>query len=78
LDWIAEKGGMALLNTHPDYLYFGKGKLGVEEFPVEHYARFLEWVEATYKDEYWHALPGEVAAFYREQGETGEHQAATK
>lgn len=78
LDWIAEKGGMALLNTHPDYLYFGKGKLGVEEFPVEHYARFLEWVEATYKDEFWHALPGEVAAFYREQDDTREHQAATK
>ncbi len=27
LDWIAEKGGMALLNTHPDYMDFGNGRL---------------------------------------------------
>ncbi len=77
LDWIVEKGGMALLNTHPDYLYFGKGKLGVEEFPVEHYAGFLEWVRTTYKDEFWHALPGEVATFYREQDDH-EYQAVSK
>jgi len=23
LDWIAERGGMALLITHPDYMNFG-------------------------------------------------------
>jgi hypothetical protein len=22
LDWIAERGGMALINTHPDYMGF--------------------------------------------------------
>ena len=25
LDWIAEKGGMALLNTHSDYMSFDGG-----------------------------------------------------
>ena len=28
LDWIAEKGGMALLNTHSDYMNFESGSLG--------------------------------------------------
>ena len=27
LDWVAEHGGMALINTHPDYMSFD-GKLG--------------------------------------------------
>ncbi len=25
LAWIAERGGMALLDTHPDYMAFGEG-----------------------------------------------------
>ena len=34
LDWIVERGGMVLLNTHPDYMCFG-GKPARDEFPVE-------------------------------------------
>ena len=33
LDWIAENGGMALVNAHPDYMNFDGGKLGIEEYP---------------------------------------------
>jgi len=32
LDWIAEHGGMALLNTHPDYMCFKGKKPGLEEY----------------------------------------------
>ena len=28
LDWIAEHGGMALLDTHPDYMSFGQAAAG--------------------------------------------------
>jgi peptidoglycan/xylan/chitin deacetylase (PgdA/CDA1 family) len=65
LDWIAEKGGMALVNVHPDYLYMGKGQRRNEEFPLDIYISFLEYVKETYGNKYWHALPKEVASYYK-------------
>ncbi len=61
LAWIAEHGGMALLNTHPDYMSFDGRKLGLEEYPVEYYAEFLQYVKFKYEGLYWHALPTDVA-----------------
>ncbi len=63
LDWIADSGGMALLNTHPDYMNFDKGKLGMEEYSVEFYEEFLGYIKSKYEDQYWHVLPKEVARF---------------
>ena len=39
-DWVAEKGGMVLINTHPDYMNFGNTRIGLEEYPAEYYAEF--------------------------------------
>jgi glycosyltransferase involved in cell wall biosynthesis len=64
-DWIAEHGGMVLLNTHPDYMCF-QGKPARDEFPVSFYEEFLRYVREKYEGKYWHALPREVAAYYRE------------
>jgi len=65
LDWIAEHGGMALLNTHPDYMAMqGKVRVGCE-FPVALYADFLRHVREKYGGSYWHARPVEVAEWYR-------------
>ena len=64
LDWIAEHGGMALLNTHPDYMYFGKGKKSIEEYPVKYYIDFLEYVKNKYEEQYWHVLPRDMARFW--------------
>ncbi len=64
LDWIAEKGGMALLNTHPDYMNFGGNKPGLEEYPAKLYADFLNYVKEQYKDRYWHVLPRDMARFF--------------
>ena len=61
LDWISENGGMALLNTHPDYMKFGGGKCGLEEYPVEYYIEFLEYVKEKYEGQYWHVLPRDLA-----------------
>jgi hypothetical protein len=63
LQWIAKKGGMALLNTHPDYMKFSTQKLRIEEYPVEYYRRFLQYVKSRFQYQYWHALPREIAAY---------------
>ncbi len=67
LDWIADKGGMALLNTHPDYMNFGHNKLGVEEYPVEYYAELLKYIRKNYEGLYWHILPKTIAEFFEGQ-----------
>jgi glycosyltransferase involved in cell wall biosynthesis/peptidoglycan/xylan/chitin deacetylase (PgdA/CDA1 family) len=66
LDWIAERGGMALINTHPDYMGFG-GQLAREEFPVSYYEEFLRYVREKYDGSYWAALPREAAQHYRDR-----------
>jgi len=63
LDWICKNEGMALLNTHPDYMNFGSVKCGLEEYPVKYYVDFLNYVKINYGGQYWHALPKEVASF---------------
>jgi peptidoglycan/xylan/chitin deacetylase (PgdA/CDA1 family) len=65
LDWIAENGGMVRLNTHPDYMNFDGPPLGLEEYPASHYRDFLEYIKTKYKGQYWHALPRDLAAFWR-------------
>ncbi len=67
LEWIESRGGMALLNVHPDYVDFGDGKPADDEFPVQHYAEFLSWVKQSHSGQYWHALPRGVANFCRKQ-----------
>jgi hypothetical protein len=66
LDWIVEKGGMALINTHPDYMNFDDGPVGSEEYSYQLYREFLEYLKKRYEGEYWNALPREVARFWVE------------
>jgi len=63
LDWIAAKGGMALLNVHPDYINFNPTPSRKLAYPVHFYEQFLEYIKTRYKDRYWHALPRDVARF---------------
>ena len=62
LDWIAARGGMVLLDTHPDYMAFDTTGRNSNQYPVRHYAQFLRYLQARYAQDYWHALPREVAA----------------
>ena len=66
LDWIAEKGGMALILTHPDYMSFNE-KQSADEYRASHYKELLEYVADRYNGRYWNALPGEVADFYNKE-----------
>ncbi len=64
LDWIAEHGGMALLDTHPDYMSFnGHSERG--RFSVDLYVRFLKQVIEQYGGTFWNAVPRAVAAHVR-------------
>jgi hypothetical protein len=64
LDWIAKKGGMVLLNTHPDYMGFGAKDLGIEQYPAEYYEAFLSYIKSRYRGQYWSVLPKEAAQFW--------------
>ena len=63
-EWICKHGGMALLNTHPDYMALDGEKCGAEQFPVQYYHDFLTHIKEQYKDEFWNPLPKDLAAFW--------------
>ncbi len=65
LDWIVEKGGMVLLNTHPDYMNFGNGPCKIDEYPYNYYKEFMEYIQTEYADKYWHVLPRDMAKFWK-------------
>jgi len=62
IDWIANKGGMILVNVHPDYINFDNKNTG-EEFPVELYKDLLKYLKEKYIGSYWHSLPKEIAQY---------------
>lgn len=65
LAWLASHGGMALLNVHPDYIQFPGEEPRRNTFPAELYESFLRHVAGQYKNQYWHVLPKELAAWYK-------------
>jgi glycosyltransferase involved in cell wall biosynthesis len=64
--WIADHGGMALLNVHPDYVDFEGTRLRVSHYPLDYYERFLRHVAETYQGAFWNPLPMEMAAWYKQ------------
>jgi len=63
LDWIVEKGGMALVDVHPDYINFDNASR-LEEFPLKYYEDFLKYVKNNYEGQYLNALPQEIAEYF--------------
>lgn len=67
LDWVAQNGGMALVNVHPDYTSFhhsdraGRAEAG----SARYYRELLEYLNQKYRGQFWHALPKEVATYVR-------------
>jgi peptidoglycan/xylan/chitin deacetylase (PgdA/CDA1 family) len=54
-EWLRERGGMALMLTHPDYL--------LDRRVLRAYERFLLWVRDD--STCWKALPSDVSAWWR-------------
>lgn len=67
LDWLVEKGGMVLLNVHPDYVSFDQSSTPAGEFPAELYRELLNYIQQRYAGEYWHGLARDLSSFYRAQ-----------
>jgi hypothetical protein len=63
LAWVAGKGGMAMVNVHPDYLAFAGDSPKNTSFPASYYRDLLRHVRDDYSGAYWPALPREVANF---------------
>jgi len=63
LDWLASRGGMVLMNTHPDYMNFNGNGLRTSEFPARFYREFLSYVKERYEGQYWNCLPRDIASY---------------
>ena len=59
VDFIEKYRGMALVIVHPDYM--------IEKEYLKVYEQFLK--EMSKRNNYWHALPGKVARWWRERSE---------
>ena len=66
LDWIAQRGGMAMLITHPDYMCFNGQRRQPDEAPAAYYEELLTYVREKYGDQCWAALPRDVNRYYRD------------
>ncbi len=61
IDWIAENGGMALLNSHPDYMHFEETPCPFGKYPVKLYTQFLQSIKSTYSNKYINGLSKSIA-----------------
>ena len=77
VDWLAEHGGMVLLDTHPDYMSFDSSPRQTNTtYPASIYREFLSYVRDKYAHEYWHVLPRDVATHVRPRSASGAATAA--
>jgi hypothetical protein len=72
LDWIAQHGGMALVDVHPDYLCFDDAP-GPMQYPASHYKFFLDYVNRQYSGAFWNARPSDVAQFCGSSWQGAQH-----
>jgi len=66
LAWVAERGGLALLVCHPDYMQWGGQPVARGRYPARLYEEFLRHVRETYDGQFWSARPREMAEFVTE------------
>lgn len=66
LDWIAEHGGLALVNIHPDYMDFDKSDFSSLRYPVSLVEDLLGYVCSRYQNEFWNPLPRDLATWFRQ------------
>jgi len=62
VDWVARRGGMALMIVHPDYMAFDDRPTSTE-YPASHYRDLLLYVRERYGEMAWFATPTEVAQY---------------
>ncbi|MEQ1824277.1 MAG: glycosyltransferase, partial [Fimbriimonadaceae bacterium] len=65
VDWVAKKGGMALVNVHPDYVDFSGGGDSRRKYPLARYAELLNHVLDNYTGQFYHRLPIDVSTWFK-------------
>jgi len=70
IDWIAERGGMVLVNVHPDYVRFENGSSERATFLAAHYEALLRYIQQRYQGEFWAPLPKELAMWFKDKHES--------
>ena len=65
LAWLVSKGGLALLDVHPDYMVFPGARQSSGEFSSSLYEEFLGHLKTWYSGVFWHGLPRDVARYVR-------------
>lgn len=70
LNWVAQRGGMALVNIHPDYINTADSPSQNGEYPLSWLTNLLRHLESRHSGASWNALPSEVAAHIRSQHQT--------
>ncbi len=65
-DWIANNGGMVLVNVHPDYIDFTEGPGTSRRYPSSRYIDLLGHISNHYGGQYWSPLPKQLAAWFKE------------
>jgi glycosyltransferase involved in cell wall biosynthesis len=63
LDWIAQNGGMAQVNVHPDYLQLEGQRRSNRTYPVAYYRSLLRHIRDRYAGLYWQPIPRDLAAY---------------
>jgi glycosyltransferase involved in cell wall biosynthesis len=76
LDWVAEHGGLALVNVHPDYISLD-GTRSPLEFGAHLYEDFLEYAAQRYQRDAWFALAKDVAAYVQSLNSRSVHPRRT-
>jgi hypothetical protein len=64
LDWIAAKGGLALVNIHPDYIDFS-GKRTSSCYPHSLVKELFEHLCSRYRGKFWNPLARDLASWFR-------------
>ncbi len=67
LDWIAERGGMALVNIHPDYIAFDNNPSLSWQYSASLVDSFLQQAAERHAGAFWNPLPRELAEWYRQE-----------
>lgn len=70
LNWVAHRGGMALVNIHPDYINATDATHRNGEYPLRLFSGLMQQLESRPAGASWNALPREIAAHVRGQQET--------
>lgn len=68
LNWIAGKGGMAMVKTHPDYMVFDKKSNNSSMYPVSRYLELLTYLSDKYRGKYYHGTALDVSEYLKKTG----------